>query len=876
MIRKFEFGFLVVCLIQIVFLHLTSQDNLLHPVFSLISALICFVCALSFYLAHRMNTRFTKQAALPWLFLSISMLILAAADIYTELHSGNLLAWLLLNILFRCFFLLGILNFPRAETIRLELNQDLSDFFLITLAVGLSYWFFLLAPLSSAKLPAQNLTILLSLFYPVLNISIFWVLARLPYNNFQKGKYASPKVYLVIGFSLYFIINAIGSVQNQAVGMNVVQINFIPIVVALLGMAGFEQGRLISLNGLAEINVDKREMPHPLPILSLEESLAAEHVNLISAYTVMNPYLRDIVLYVRMSDRMIVAANPAAELEYGYSNQEMLQLRISDLRSPDSIGQINAQMQKANTDGILFEAIHRRKDGTLFPVEVRAVGGEYFGQNCNISVIRNISEREKAGQAVRAANVQFERTFASLNEVLFVRHPFEPQIIMVNAACERMLGYAPTELIGNSSESLFASRKDFEYLEETFEKSIKATGRFQLETQVKAKDGHIILAEIAFSEIQDEAGFRIGILGVIHDITSSRHAAIRTYKSEKRYKALFNNMKEGVALLEYQIKDRKFPRLYFLEANTTFFQMLNLTQAQVDGRELNEVMPGSEKRWTELGQKIAVQGESALFQEYFAPLDKIFMINAFSPEAGRFAMLLMDITDQKKAEKKLQDSADRLQALSRRLLIVQEEELRHLGRELHDEIGQALTGLKFNIEAGLEMMPDSQKKSALLSKKIIADLIVQVRELSKSLRPALLDDFGLVQAMINLFDRLRQNSDLDVYFEYAGLETRLSFEIETGVYRMVQEALTNVIRHAGTRQATVRITLIENILQIEIWDKGKGFAVAEILTTTQSVGLTGIFERASLLNGSATIESTPGAGTRVLIRLSLNNLVQKD
>jgi signal transduction histidine kinase len=338
---------------------------------------------------------------------------------------------------------------------------------------------------------------------------------------------------------------------------------------------------------------------------------------------------------------------------------------------------------------------------------------------------------------------------------------------------------------------------------------------------------------------------------------------LRLFNSEARYKAFFENMNEGIALLEYKIKDGRYPRLYCIEANPTFLRLIARTKEQIYEQELQDIFPGNEQVWTELSQRVVMAGESITIEQNYTPLGKIFTIDAFWTESGKFAILLMDITEKKRAEKELRDFTDRLQALSRRLLNVQEEERRHLGRELHDEIGQLLTGLKFVIEANMENILERGKPASQSALKIVNDLIVQVRELSIRLRPALLDDFGLVAALINLCDRCRKFSDLDVTLEHAGLQARLPIEIETGAYRITQEALTNIIRHAGVKRATVRVWVEDNLLKIDIKDRGKGFDVDAFLASGQTAGLAGIFERASLLNGKTVIESAAGLGTHI-------------
>ncbi|MGH7268550.1 MAG: GAF domain-containing protein, partial [Candidatus Rokuibacteriota bacterium] len=210
---------------------------------------------------------------------------------------------------------------------------------------------------------------------------------------------------------------------------------------------------------------------------------------------------------------------------------------------------------------------------------------------------------------------------------------------------------------------------------------------------------------------------------------------------------------------------------------------------------------------------------------------------------------------------------ERLQALSRRLVEVQEEERRHIARELHDEIGQVLTGLKLNLE--MDARTAGQSPAAMAeARSLVNDLIGRVRDLSLDLRPAMLDDLGLLPALLWHFERYRSRTGVHVRFEHQGLGRRLVPEVETAAYRIVQEALTNTARHAGVGDVTVRVWSDAETLRVQVEDRGLGFGPGH-LTSGDSSGLTGMRERAVLLGGQLTIESAPGAGTRVTATIPL-------
>jgi PAS domain S-box-containing protein len=209
----------------------------------------------------------------------------------------------------------------------------------------------------------------------------------------------------------------------------------------------------------------------------------------------------------------------------------------------------------------------------------------------------------------------------------------------------------------------------------------------------------------------------------------------------------------------------------------------------------------------------------------------------------------------------VQGAHERLQALSRRLLEAQEAERRHIARELHDEIGQQLTGLGLLLTLSQHLSPGLVEAQLADAQSLVHDLMDQVRNLALDLRPAMLDDFGLVPALAWLFERYTTQTHVAVRFEYPGLEQqRFAPDVETAAYRIVQEALTNVARYAGVSEVTVRLWMDSATLSVVVVDQGCGFD-PQAVRTSASTGLAGMHERTALLGGKLTIESAIGAGT---------------
>ena len=210
---------------------------------------------------------------------------------------------------------------------------------------------------------------------------------------------------------------------------------------------------------------------------------------------------------------------------------------------------------------------------------------------------------------------------------------------------------------------------------------------------------------------------------------------------------------------------------------------------------------------------------------------------------------------------------ERLEAHARLIVEAQEAERRRIARELHDEIGQTLTGLKLTLEQ-LERSPHDDVALGLnQALGLVAELMSRVDILSLDLRPAMLDDLGLLPALLWLVGRYYAQTGVRVTVHHEGLDRKLEPDVETAAYRIVQEALTNVARHADTGRASVVCTAGDDAFLIEVRDEGAGFDSAAFSGGTLKFGLVGMEERARLVGGTLTVTSEPGKGTAVIARL---------
>ncbi len=257
----------------------------------------------------------------------------------------------------------------------------------------------------------------------------------------------------------------------------------------------------------------------------------------------------------------------------------------------------------------------------------------------------------------------------------------------------------------------------------------------------------------------------------------------------------------------------------------------------------------------------------SLQEQYFSE-DRVQLLRAFTNLVA-IALQNAQFFEQVRADQ------ERLQNLSRRLVEIQEDERRQIAQELHDEIGQLLTGLKLQIDIQAENALPVVQPHIQRSRELLDDLIHKVRQMSLDLRPSMLDDLGLLPALLWHFDRYTSLTQIKVQFYHSGVEDRrFAPQVEISAYRIIQEALTNAARYAGVSEVSVNLTASDSQLTLQIEDEGKGFSPAEVIRGGQSRGLIGIQERVAYLNGELTIDSVPGWGTSLLVELPIPNEIR--
>jgi PAS domain S-box-containing protein len=489
-------------------------------------------------------------------------------------------------------------------------------------------------------------------------------------------------------------------------------------------------------------------------------------------------------------------------------------------------------------------------------------------------------------------------------------------ILFVNPAAGQIFGYEPTEMVGDDLTSLMP-----EYLRQIHLTSLKryiATGQRHISWQNVQltglhKSGREFPIEVSFTEYTSQG--RRFFTGFVRDVTERKQAeeALRVRADELQVRrarqaalvaeihAAFASKTHGdlrsilQASAESVVRhlDAAFARIWTLNNQENLLQLqasagqytgLNGEYARMLVGELHIGGIAQERKpyiandlvndprtehpeWAEQERIIALAGYPLMVEGRLVGVLAMFARQALGSDTLEALALVADTiaqgAERKQAEEGLRRANEQLHVLSRRLFQIQENERRHLARELHDQLGQALTAAKIDLQAAQSL----EERTAIVRRlddsiAILERLLQQVRQLSLELRPPLLDDLGLVPALRWYLDQQAQRADLRVEFFADPALERVDAAIETACFRVAQEALTNVVRHARAQTVSVELDRTPEALHLVVRDDGIGFDVVRAQQSA-SLGLLGMRERVALVGGELDCKSAPGRGTEV-------------
>ena len=478
------------------------------------------------------------------------------------------------------------------------------------------------------------------------------------------------------------------------------------------------------------------------------------------------------------------------------------------------------------------------------------------------AAIEDIAARLKASDRLRVQSVLLNSVRESV-----LSTDVRNNVTFWNRGAEQLFGYSAEEALGKHVASLIVpDGVDFVPAGKTT--SLRQHGTWNSQVMRRRKDGSIIWTDVDVSIVTDAAGQPAGFLGIHRDVTEQRKVEERL-----RFQAqLLDSVVESVVATD-------------LEDRITFWAkgaeaLFGATADAMLGRPLAPLMfpehpdPGEELRrvrrevlrtgsWT--GRMVPCRCNDATF---WADVTLAPVLNADGSPVGLIAVH-RDVSELRRNQELVKVSHERTRNLAARLLAIREQVRSSIARELHDELGQALTRLNIDVTWLTQRLPVRLRSRRVEQMAPLVDRTIRtVQQISSQLRPPILDDLGLEAAI---------EWHVQEFAEWSGRRCELQLRIgsiprdrdrDIAIFRILQEALTNVARHARAEVVTVRAESIEGEFVLEIEDDGVGIPQAK-LVGQHSYGLTGMAERAEGLGGELQISVTPGRGTKITLRLVL-------
>ena len=443
---------------------------------------------------------------------------------------------------------------------------------------------------------------------------------------------------------------------------------------------------------------------------------------------------------------------------------------------------------------------------------------------------------------------------------------FEHQrVTRVNEAMAGQYGVHPEDLLGRTPAQLFAHNPD--YGKSVWRQFFDA-GRLHIETDERKDDGTPIWVEGDYICLYAPDGRIMGHFGIQRDITARRQAEEALRFSEEKFAKAFRSS-------PFRVTIGTLAEGRFIEVNDAFLRDHGFTREQVIGRTSPELglwaNPDDRRHLVEALERDGMVHE---FEYPGQTRDGRLHVTSLSAEliqvAGETCILAVatDITDRKRAQEEIRRSREELRALAARLQSVREDERTHIAREIHDELGQALTGLKLDLAWLRQRLKDRSDLTERLGSVMgrIDGTIDAVRRIATELRPSVLDHLGLVAAVEWQAQDFEKLTGVATRLDVSATTMPVNGPTATTVFRMLQETLTNVARHAGATRVEITLEIGPEEVLLRVGDNGRGISEEE-RTDRRSLGLVGLRERAIGCGGELSIEGRPGAGTVVSARI---------
>ncbi|MBY0268812.1 MAG: PAS domain S-box protein [Burkholderiales bacterium] len=572
----------------------------------------------------------------------------------------------------------------------------------------------------------------------------------------------------------------------------------------------------------------------------------------------------------------------------GYTRNELLGRKFTDITHPDDVAASDEFRRRVVAESKAFNSLQRekryiRKDGSIIwcLLTTSAVRDDAGHIDYLAAVIQDISESKKAEQALRALE-QEQRLLAQQAEAERTRLAEAQAVAKIGSWETRfpdlaMIWSAETYRIFETDANRFQPTHpaflaivhpdDRASVDATFANSLKDRLPHSIEHRIVMADGRVKIVEERWRVFFDDQQQPVRAVGTCQDITDQKKAE----QDRAQLAAIVESSND--AIISRSLDG------FIISWNRAAERMFGWTAAEVIGQRSRIITPPDYfRKFTHVLQRVK-EGETAdpfetvRMRKDGSLFDAQVCLSAVKDDNGRviaIANIVRDITDRKLAETALRDHAAQMRHLSWRLSEVEERERRDIHRELHDQIGANLSALKLDLNLIGSMLaadaPPTVCDRLQKAQQLTGEIIVRIRDVMADLRPPALDDYGLLAALRSCAQPFAMRLGIPLMVDGDDIQPRLVIAVETALFRIAQEAINNIAKHAKARYVGITITATDRRVTLVVADDGVGFDAAD--PRQPGWGLRTMRERAQAIAADLRIESAPGRGTRIIVDLA--------
>ncbi len=545
----------------------------------------------------------------------------------------------------------------------------------------------------------------------------------------------------------------------------------------------------------------------------------------------------------------------------GYSKMELLQMNAKDLIDPEQLKVWPIAFDRALAgEHIRSERRMLHKSGSIVDIDAN---GKKINDDLFLIIARDITEEKKMQELLIERGEQLE---------LFIEHSPASLAMLDNemryiATSRRWVtdyNLEGKELIGKTHYEIFPEIP--QHWKDIHQRCLKGAIEKNEEDSFTREDGTKDWLRWEIRPWHKASGEIGGIIMFTEVINERKKAEEQIVKSEQRYRSLIEQASDPIMITDFNGN--------FVVVNESMCNMFGYRKEQLLNMNISALIDPEELKMKPMSFDREVAGQHLFSERRMMHMNgEIIDVEANVKKVGDNQLLAIarNVTERKKVQSELQKSHEQLRQLSAHLETIREEERTNIAREIHDELGQQLTGLKMDLSSLVKKINpenESAHKKAASMMALLDTTMKTVRHISAELRPGILDDLGLVDAINWHGIEFEKRTGVRCQFKSKLKKRVFEKDLSTGIFRVYQETLTNVARHANATKVTTTLEATNENIILKVQDNGKGFEQSEV-KSNNTLGLVGMRERAIMFGGKITIESEKGKGTIVTLQVPL-------